>query len=152
MYESVPEGPTTFEECVAAGYPVEESYPARCSAPEKMFTEDIGNEQERKNIVRISYPRPNATITSPLSLSGEARGTWYFEASFPIELHDEEGNLIVQHFAEAQGEWMTESFVPFKGTLIFEKPKGTRGTLILRKDNPSGLPENDSSLIVPVRF
>lgn len=145
---------TNFEECAAAGYPIQESYPPRCSTPDgKTFTEDIGNELEKRDLIRADFPRPNATVGSPLSLSGEARGNWYFEASFPIELRDADGKLLAQHYAEAQGEWMTTEFVPFKSTLTFTKPpSGTRGTLILHKDNPSGLPEHEDELTIPVRF
>lgn len=46
---------------------------------------------------------------------------------------------------------MTEEFVPFTATLRFTSPGG-HGTLILRKDNPSGLPEHDDALVIPVRF
>lgn len=151
--EPTPVSIESFEEC-AERYPVMESYPPQCVTPEgKRFTQDIGNELSKMNFIRIDSPRPNAVISSPLSISGTARGNWYFEASFPVELRDEKGNILVQHYAEAQGEWMTTEFVPFKSTLTFTKPaSGTKGTLILRKDNPSGLPENDDSLIIPVRF
>ncbi len=143
----------TFEEC-SKHYPVMESYPPRCMTSEgKSFTQNIGNELEKMNLIRIDTPRPNALVSSPLIISGEARGYWFFEASFPIELHDENGNLLAEHYAEAQGEWMTTDFVPFKSTLTFTNPpSGTAGTLILRKDNPSGLPEHDDALIIPIRF
>ena len=143
---------SNFEEC-AAHYAVMESYPRRCSSPEgEVFIEDIGNELEKQDVIHIGSPRPNDTIESPLTILGEARGTWFFEASFPIRLLDEEGELIAEGFAQAQDEWMTEEFVPFRAELTFDAPQGSRGTLRLEKDNPSGLPENDDALIVPVRF
>src|SRR6185295_16627757 len=38
---------TSFEECVKAGYPVMESYPRQCRAPDgKTFVEQINSEQE----------------------------------------------------------------------------------------------------------
>lgn len=143
---------SNFEEC-AAHYAVMESYPRRCSSPEgEVFIEDIGNELEKQDVIHIGSPRPNDTIESPLTILGEARGTWFFEASFPIRLLDEEGELIAEGFAQAQDEWMTEEFVPFRAELTFDAPRGGRATLRLEKDNPSGLPENDDALIVPVRF
>ena len=54
--------------------------------------------------------------------------------------------------AQAQSDWMTEEFVPFKAMLEFSAPTTATGTLVLEKDNPSGLPENADSLIVPVKF
>jgi len=145
---------TNFEECVAAGNPVMESYPRQCRAGDKNFIEYIGNELEKTNLIRIDSPRPNTIITSPLEITGEARGTWYFEASFPVKLLDGNGNNIPLSppYIMATAEWMTENFVPFRATLEFIAPTTATGTLILEKDNPSGLPENDDSLIVPVRF
>lgn len=149
---TAPVAVNSFEEC-AALYPVLESYPEQCNTPEgQHFVRDIGNELEKMDLIRIDAPRPNASITSPLVIGGEARGYWYFEASFPIELRDANGNILAQHYATAQGEWMTEEFVPYKAELTFATPTTATGTLILRKDNPSGLPENDDALTVPVRF
>ncbi len=142
-----------FDECVGAGYPILESYPRQCETPDgRMFVEDIGNELEKINLIQITKPRPNETIQSPLEIKGEARGYWFFEADFPIKLIDENGELIVGGIAQAQGEWMTEDFVPFEAVLEFEVPETDKGTLILEKDNPSGLPENADELRVPVRF
>lgn len=145
---------SSFEECAAAGYPIMESYPEQCRTPDgKTFVRDIGNELAKHDLIRIAFPRPGGKVTSPLSLSGEARGTWYFEASFPVELRDASGNVLAEHYAEAQSEWMTTEFVPFKSTLIFPtQPAGSKGTLMLRKDNPSGLPEHDDQLFIPVIF
>ena len=102
--------------------------------------------------IRIDNPRPNQEIESPVVLEGKARGYWFFEASFPVELVDSSGEIIAQGIATAETDWMTEEFVQFKAVLEFEKPENKKGTLILHKDNPSGLPENDDALKVPVIF
>ncbi|MCK4892085.1 MAG: hypothetical protein KAS78_05440, partial [Candidatus Pacebacteria bacterium] len=53
----------------------------------------------------------------------------------------------------AQGEWMTEEFVPFIAEIKFEVPKyKNNGTLILQKNNPPGLPGPDDALEIPVFF
>lgn len=96
---------------------------------------------------------PNAQITSPMTLTGRARGPWYFEASFPIELRDSNNTLLATAIAQAQGDWMTENWVPFTAPFSFPaQPAGSTGTLVLKKDNPSGEPQNDASLVVPVQF
>ncbi|MBI4120757.1 MAG: hypothetical protein HY457_00675 [Parcubacteria group bacterium] len=146
-----------FEDCVAAGNPIAESYPRQCRANGKMFVENIGNELEKQGLIRIVSPRPNGVLESPLIVEGEARGYWFFEATFPLVLVDWDGKIIAQSYAEAEGEWMTEEFVPFRGTIVFEKPIvvgdfSKRGALILRKSNASGLPEHDDALEIPVRF
>lgn len=151
-----------FEECAKAGNPVAESYPRQCrTADGKTFAENVGNEVEKIDLVRLTFPRPNEAIASPLTVKGVARGNWFFEASFPLILTDWDGKIIAESHAEAQSDWMTTEFVPFEGTLVFESPvfPGTdeshfsrRGSLILKKDNPSGLPENDDALEIPIMF
>jgi hypothetical protein len=153
IFKEKPVSVNNFEECVAAGYPVMESYPRQCRNPGgKNFVEDIGNELEKQNLIKISQPRPNDSITSPLIIKGEARGTWFFEASFPIKILDENGNIINQTIAQAKSDWMTENFVPFEAILTYSVDKDQKGTLVLEKDNPSGLPENNDQLIVPVNL
>jgi len=147
----VAENITTFEEC-AAKYAVMESYPEQCLTPDGThFTRDIGNELEKSDFIRVSFPRPGETVISPLVIKGEARGYWFFEASFPVVLVDEKGNEIASGPAQADGDWMTEDFVPFTATLTFAGvPERFNGKLFLKKDNPSGLPENDDALVIPL--
>lgn len=102
--------------------------------------------------IRVNAPSSGALITSPLTVAGEARGSWYFEASFPVRLVDAGGRELVVVPAQARGEWMTTSFVPFEVQLSFVPPSSPGGFLILQKDNPSGLPEHADSLVIPVRF
>ena len=101
----------------------------------------------------VDSPRPGALVTTPLSVRGQARGTWFFEGDFPLILKDDSGQVIARGFASAKGEWMTREFVAFEGTLQFKKPRaGGRGTLVLKKDNPTDLPEHDDALEVPIFF
>jgi hypothetical protein len=143
---------TNFDECVAAGNPVMESYPRQCTVGGKTFTENIGNELELDDLIKIDSPRPNTKVASPLIVTGEARGVWYFEAQFPIKLVDANGQVLAQTPAQALGDWMTQNFVPFSATLEFGAPATQTGTLVLEKDNPSGLPQNDKKLEIPVKF
>lgn len=144
---------TSFEECAAVGNPIMESYPRQCATKDgKHFTENIGNALEKSNLIRVMSPVVNAKVSSPLVIAGEARGNWYFEASFPVVLTDWDGKIIAQGIAKAQGDWMTTNFVPFKATLTFTAGAAysKKGTLILKKDNPSGLPQNEDALEIPV--
>ncbi|HOX10857.1 MAG TPA: Gmad2 immunoglobulin-like domain-containing protein [Candidatus Moranbacteria bacterium] len=143
----------SFEACVDAGYPVQESFPRQCTTPSgKNFVEDIGNEFRKWDVIKIASPRPNQEIQSPLTIEGSAKGAWFFEAQFPIKLLDGNKKVIATSEAYAQGDWMTEDFVSFNAVIEFEKPKTKKGTLILGKDNPSGLAQNNDELIVPVSF
>lgn len=156
FWKSAPQAPKTidsFEACVQAGNPVMESYPAQCRTKDgALFVQDIGNELEKDDVIRVNLPRPNALVTSPLTISGQARGTWFFEASFPARLLDENGSVVGEAIVEAKSDWMTEDFVPFEATVEFSQPTGTKGTLILEKSNASGLPENADELRIPVIF
>lgn len=114
---------------------------------------------KKKDLIRVNDPTPNSVITSPLTITGQARGYWFFEGSFPVILVDWDGRIIAEHYASAQGEWMTEEFVPFTATIEFESTFRTgdpefmsAGSLILKRDNPSDLPENDDSLEIPIRY
>lgn len=131
------------------------------STPTLSPAPSLGVMAEKPNLIRVFNPRINEVIKSPLIVKGEARGNWYFEATFPIVLTDWDGRIIAQHYAQAESEWMTTDFVPFEATLEFENPAfpgsdeshfSRRGYLILKKDNPSGLPEHDNSIEIPIFF
>jgi hypothetical protein len=145
---------SSFEDCVAAGNPIAESYPPQCrTADGSSFTEDVGNRVELQGLIQIDEPTPNQRIASPLTIQGKARGPWFFEASFPVTLRDARGATLASGIVQATGEWMTEDFVPFRHTLTFTVPPGVRkGTLVFSKSNASGLPEHDAELRVPVGF
>lgn len=106
-------------------------------------------------------------MTSPVRLSGEAVGPWYFEGSFPVSVVAQDGTVLGQGFVSAQAEWMVDGLVPFTGEVEFEAPAGgsrdqasadEQGraasalpvTLVLARDNPSDLPEHDAALHVMV--
>ncbi len=105
------------------------------------------------DMIKLTSPLANAVLTSPINLTGQARGPWYFEASFPIELQKADGTVISTAIGTAQGDWMTENWVPFTALLPFPpQPAGSTGKLVLKKDNPSGEPQNDASVVIPVQF
>ncbi len=107
------------------------------------------------DLIRVTAPASQSVITSPITITGMARGTWFFEGSFPVSIVNWDGLIVGEGVATAQGEWMTEDFVPFTASIAYTIDQETpynRGAIILRKDNPSGLPENDDSMEVPVMF
>jgi len=120
--------------------------------PEPEATPDPHGPEAKADLITIANVAAGDQVTSPLTITGRARGYWYFEASFPVKLLDGDGNQLAIQPAQAQGDWMTEDFVPYSVTLTFPTPSTPTGTLILMKDNPSGLPENDDYLSIPVIF
>lgn len=141
MFLKPPAAPSPTPDAMSSPVPSEPVVPADPYGPEA-----------KVDLVRVSSLSPGEYVSSPLTIEGEARGTWYFEASFPVRLHDGVGNELAVGIAQAQDEWMTTEFVPFKVTLDFIPPGTAGGTLVFQKDNPSGLPEHDDMMRVPVRF
>ncbi len=140
-----------FSTCTKAGYPVMESYPRQCRTPEgTVYVENIEVPKEG-DVVKPDVSTGDH-IKSPFVVTGKARGNWFFEGSFPVVLLDGKGKEIVRGVAQAQGEWMTEAYVPFKTTLTFDKPTTDTGVLVFQKDNPSGEALHDSSYKVAVIF
>jgi len=103
------------------------------------------------DLISVDVPLPDSSVMSPLVISGKARGSWYFEASFPVKVLDADNKVLAQAPAQAQGDWMTTEYVPFTVTLDFT-PTTATGTLVLHNDNPSGLPDKDKELDIPIRF
>lgn len=101
------------------------------------------------NRIQVTTPAPGATIPSTFTVTGKAVGGWYFEANFPYEVRNASGTKIAEGPVQAQGEWMTPSFVPFSFSVSIPNYKG-KATLILHNDNPSGLPENAASVSIPI--
>lgn len=125
---------TSFEECAAAGNPVQESYPRRCSADGTTFTENVtitppsGNQPPvatSSTNIRVSSPVPYQDVGLPIVIQGEART---FEQSFAWRIRDEDRSILVE------GHGMTNApdvgqFGPFTVTASYPQPKGTHGTV-----------------------
>lgn len=101
-------------------------------------------------MIVVDTPQVEAHVTAPISVTGKARGNWYFEASFPIEVQNADGVVIGQGFGTAEGEWMTEDFVPFTAIVNLDAPYSGPAILILKKDNPSGEETLDASVALPI--
>ncbi len=59
-------------------------------------------------------------------------------------------NRLFESFVQAQGEWMTEEFVPFSSPITIPGEYRGPARLILHRDNASGLPEHDKSVSIPI--
>lgn len=84
-----------------------------------LFLMACGTQKSQTNLKNVSdyinivSPPPFGEVSETLIITGEARGVYFFEGDFPVEIITEDGNKI-DHYATAQGEWMTEDFVPFR--------------------------------------
>jgi hypothetical protein len=139
-HQSGEPGILTFEQCMKAGYPIEETYPRRCSARNKVFTEDVTSTPatatttatatqpavatSSKNI-RVTAPTPHQKIGAVLTIVGEARE---FENTFAWRLRDADGSALIEGHAMANAPDVGQ-FGPFTVTSTYPAPKGTHGTV-----------------------
>jgi hypothetical protein len=103
--------------------------------------------------VVLNTPADGDTVASPVVVSGKAKGNWFFEGSFPVQLSTADGKVFATGIAQAKGDWMTTDYVPFEATINFVAPTGSsNGYLVLKKDNPSGNPQFDKSMSIKVQW
>ncbi len=147
----------SFEDCAAAGYPIMESYPRQCATPDgRTYAEELPAAtptylNASADLITVSNPTPDSVTGKEFTVMGAARGTWYFEASFPIEVRDTEGNLIARGIGQPVGgaDWMTEEFVPFSSEITVPETFIGEAVLVLMNVYPSGLPEYARSMSFP---
>ena len=143
----------SFKDCQNAGFPILESYPPQCMTSDKrVFTEDIGNALEYRDEIIVDSPTPGQLLMNGEHIRGRARGNWFFEGSFSGEIVDANGKHLGTVIITAPGNWMTSEFVRFIGDVLFSTPSTPTGKLKLHNANPSGLPENEKVLVIPVNF
>lgn len=101
----------------------------------------------------VDEPDPQEVVSFPLTVRGEARGFWFFEATAPVYVVDASGIIVGTGFITAEGDWMTEDLVPFSGTVRLTRAQDARGalTLVFERHNASGLPEHEASVKIPIR-
>lgn len=144
---------------IIAGFYIQKYYSWSLERPLVLSTEILSGMDtsspsiQKTDLIVVDTPQADAVITSPLEIRGMARGTWFFEATFPIVLVNWDGLIIAEGYATATEDWMTEDFVPFTADIEFETPTlYPQGALILQKSNPSDLPENDNALEIPINY
>lgn len=146
----------SFTDCETAGYPVMESYPRQCRTPDgRTYAEEIPTSaptyvQASADLIVVDLPLPDSVVGKQFSIMGKARGPWYFEASFPVTVLDANGLVLAEGAAQAQGDWMTEAFVPFVFEAMIPETYIGPATIVLKNDNPSGEPEQDRSMSFPI--
>lgn len=102
------------------------------------------------DLIVISSPVRDAVVSHAFRVAGKARGQWFFEGSFPVEVLNTNNVVLWSGVAQSEGEWMTEEFVPFSAAVVLPAAYEGMATVVLHKDNPSGLPEHNDFLSVPV--
>lgn len=148
----------SYDSCVTAkGSLIQESYPATCvTSLNARFIQPIPSINPAPGVIYdpiLTLPVRNSIINSPTLVVGFAPPGWFFEGVMPINLVDDHGRVILETQAteNSPGSWLTGNPVGFSATLTFST-LAKSGKLILSKDNPSGLPENEMLYEFPVKF
>ncbi|MBC7194143.1 MAG: hypothetical protein H5U37_00555 [Caldisericia bacterium] len=105
---------------------------------------------DAKDTIIIDSPKPYQKIQNPLYIKGKAKGSFFFEGSFPVRIEDENGNVVITDHIETNENWMTENFVSFEKYLDINNINIKRGFIVFEKANPSGIPENKFEIKVPI--
>jgi hypothetical protein len=150
--ESIQAGDRSVTLVEAAPAPISKSQikPGEYRLTYKVVTQKVSYTNASSDLVKVDTPFPGAVTGKRFSVKGQARGPWYFEASFPIRVLDTDGKVLATAVAQADGAWMTNNFVPFSADVTIPATYTGSATLELMKDNPSGLPQNDASVSFPI--
>lgn len=108
---------------------------------------------EKGTDIIVTSPLKDASIDGVVTVRGKVPGNWSFEASFPMELRDDNGEVVASGHAQLETDWMTESLVEFSGKLSYDtRPDTEHGYLVLLKANASGLPKHKDTLKIPITY
>jgi archaellum component FlaF (FlaF/FlaG flagellin family) len=105
--------------------------------------------------INVDSPAINEKVSSPVTVKGTARGSWFFEASAPVDVVNWDGLIIGQGYmtVDEGHSWMTTDYVPFTGTITYDASQlgaYDHGWIIFKRDNPSGESKFDRALEVRV--
>ena len=124
--------------------------PASTTTPSTVTTPIASSTELLSASVTVSTPVANATVGRAFAIAGVAPNGWYFEAVFPIQVRDPDDNLIATGQGHAESDWTIAGPVPFTASIALDGDYSGPADLILLRDNPSGLPENDDEVTVPI--
>ncbi len=102
--------------------------------------------------VEIISPELGMEIGPPVSVQGQASGTWFFEAILPISVTNVEGSVLAEDLIMTEEDWMTEEMIAFEKELDFEAPDANFGFIKISKNDPSGIPRNANDYYWPIEF
>ena len=115
--------------------------------------EGVTYENANADDITIELPFPGATVGHTFSVFGAARGRWFTNGSFPVVVLSPAGDVVGGSGAATNppgGDWMTDEFVNYKTTIVLPDTFKGPATLVLKKDNLSGLARNDGSISIQI--
>lgn len=118
---------------------------AACSPPS---TETERAPAPAVELATVDAPVANARATSPLTISGSAPASWYFEGQFDAVLIGDDGIVYAQAPARASGEG--DGVRPFTGEIAFTVAADTPATLLLQEQSTGDDDGSQAEVRVPV--
>ena len=104
---------------------------------------------DTKNLVSFSLAS-GATITDIAHVSGEIKGVYFFEGKAQGFLLDENKKVLNTFPLEATSNWLTADGVSFTASIDTTSALPGAGYIRLKNDNPSGDPEKDKFIDIPI--
>jgi hypothetical protein len=106
-------------------------------------------EGNKDDLVSFSV-KPGDKVSGVLAYQGVVKGAYFFEANIRINILDKNKKVLKQDHALATTDWMTAGPVSFGGIIdLTGLPKGD-AYFEIHNDNPSDLPQNDKSILIPI--
>jgi hypothetical protein len=134
----------------ATAHPVSKAQQSKSSlAPEKTVS-PIAPDAPLSSVVVVTSPLPHATVDVSFVVEGRAPVGWFSESVFPIQVRDENNNVIARATAHGPTAWKKSTALSWSATVTVLGPYTGPATLILLRNNPSGLPENDDAVTIPI--
>jgi hypothetical protein len=94
--------------------------------------------------------KPGQEVSGKMTATGILSGGYFFEANVGVRILDANKKVLKNGYGMATADWMTAGPIPFTTTIDFTGlPKG-KAYVEIRADNPSGLPEYDMSIFIPI--
>ncbi|MHC1716731.1 MAG: GerMN domain-containing protein [Candidatus Dojkabacteria bacterium] len=108
-------------------------------------------ETEKGTSFQLESPLPNTEVSCEFEITGKMPNSWFFEGSFPVSI-EVNGKEVFRNVANTEEDWTSEGLKQFYAIVVCKEGCVGNGEIILKKDNPSDLPENDDSFTIPVSF
>lgn len=103
-----------------------------------------------KNDIFVTFPNPGGDVMSSVTVEGYARGSWYSEGVFPVEVKNVNGLTIGSGEGKANGEWITNDFVPFTAQIALRALYSGPAMVIISKGTQEVGAPSDASLSFPI--
>lgn len=126
--------------------PAAPTTPAPTSEPTPQITYQNTSEQD----IFVVLPKPGQKVTPSITVSGAARGDWFYRGVFWAEVVAPNGDVLVRNEIPSKGNANTTGMLQFSSFVLVTSNYRGPATVVLINDNPVGHPIPDRSVSIPV--